>query len=37
MTRVTSVDDEIQYPAEEVEAQNRHTPIIPLPKMQLCM
>jgi len=36
MTRVTSVEHEMQYPIEEVEAQNRHIPITPLPKMQLC-
>jgi hypothetical protein len=36
MTPMTSVDDKIQNPSEEVDAQNRHTPITPLPKMQLC-
>lgn len=36
MTSICPVDDELQPLIEEVEAQNRHPPISPLPKMQLC-
>ena len=36
MTLMTYVDDEMQYPIEEVEEQKPDTRITPLPKVQLC-